>query len=229
MTKQQKSADLPFQSLCDHTFFTKGMGPRSVVIDAGANTGGFSASVFERFGCTPYALEPNATSAEQIKKAHIFPMALAAYNTQMEFFISGCSEGCSLICFPGHTQRRTVPTVTLATFMAENRIDRVDLLKLDIEGAELEVLLTAPTSLLRKIAQVTVEFHDFLHPEHGPMVRESVSRMAALGFMRFTFSSPQNTDVLFVNPALLALSHKVVLRARSRVIARHIRRVLRLA
>ena len=44
--------------------------------------------------------------------------------------------------------------MTLADFLDENGIENVDLLKMDIEGSEFEVLLTAEIETLRRIRRV---------------------------------------------------------------------------
>jgi hypothetical protein len=42
-----------------------------------------------------------------------------------------------------------------------NRIERIDLLKMDCEGAEYEILFGTPRDVLAKIAEIRMEIHDF--------------------------------------------------------------------
>lgn len=208
-----------------HTFFAGSLNARSVVIDAGANQGVFSRGCMEMFGCVPYALEPNPEMAARITGPRVFPLALAAKSTESEFFIGPESEGCSLFQHPDHTTSITVKATSLEDFLTEQQIAQVDLLKVDIEGAELEVL-SALTSRDR-IAQASVEFHDFLFPEQAEKVDSAIAHMKALGFDCYNFTSPWRGDVLFVNPKLLPLPLRTAWRARARVWARDLSRRVR--
>ncbi len=62
------------------------------------------------------------------------------------------------------TLRRTTLTCrmeTLSTFVSDHGIDRIDLLKIDAEKAELEIFRGIEAADWRKIRQVMVEVHDF--------------------------------------------------------------------
>ena len=69
-----------------------------------------------------------------------------------------------------------VPVIGFHEFLAQHGLKSVDLLKLDIEGAELELLsaLTSPSN----IAQITVEFHDFMFPETHPQVTRTIGSVS---------------------------------------------------
>jgi hypothetical protein len=41
------------------------------------------------------------------------------------------------------------------------QLPRIDLLKADIEGAEISMLTACPDEVLGRIAQIGIEFHDF--------------------------------------------------------------------
>ena len=53
--------------------------------------------------------------------------------------------------------------VSIDTLRREHGIDRIDLLKLDIEGAELDVL-SASDSWMHAVGAVVVELHDRFRP-----------------------------------------------------------------
>ena len=79
--------------------------------------------------------------------------------------------------------------------------DRVALLKLDIEGSEIDVLGGAGPDLLRRFDQITAEFHDFCGITPRPVVRETVRKVRDAGFHVFYFDRDvyRYADVLFVN------------------------------
>ncbi|CAN5904008.1 MAG: FkbM family methyltransferase [Gemmatimonadota bacterium] len=53
-----------------------------------------------------------------------------------------------------------VPTVTLEQIMEDERLESIDFLKLDCEGAEGAILETTPRTCLRRVRQIAMEFHD---------------------------------------------------------------------
>ena len=91
-----------------------------------------------------------------------------------------------------------VEVVDLHTFMLRAGLSRVDVMKVDVEGAELDVFESALESDLRLIGQISVEFHDFIYPKLRPRVEAVKLRLCAMGFWMINFSL-DNTDVLFIN------------------------------
>ncbi len=75
-------------------------------------------------------------------------------------------------------------------------LDRIALVKLDIEGAEFEA---ASDELLGRCGQITREFHNFITPQAGPRIAMILRRMEGLGFQVIRFTRRFHGDVLFVN------------------------------
>jgi hypothetical protein len=84
--------------------------------------------------------------------------------------------------------------------MAACGIDHIDLMKVDIEGSEIERFDTISDDLLDRIDQMTVEFHDFL-PEYelAAKVRATLDRLIGLGWLSIVFSRRDHSDVLLIN------------------------------
>jgi FkbM family methyltransferase len=59
-----------------------------------------------------------------------------------------------------NVKKTEVEAVTLEQIMDEYNLDRIDLLKLDCEGAEYDILYNAPTHLFDKIGMMTMEVHN---------------------------------------------------------------------
>ena len=67
-----------------------------------------------------------------------------------------------------NSNESTIPIhcVTLADFLLEAGLESVDLLKMDIEGSEWEVLFSTPTSVLRSVRYILLEYHE-VHARFG--------------------------------------------------------------
>ena len=86
---------------------------------------------------------------------------------------------------------------SLGRFLAETGLQAADLLKVDIEGAELDLFDAATVAELRCFRQITAEFHDFLWPEQATRVARAKRHLVLAGFRRIDFSL-DSSDVLFV-------------------------------
>jgi FkbM family methyltransferase len=60
-----------------------------------------------------------------------------------------------------------VNALTLEMFLRQNAISRVDLLKMDIEGSEIDVFEGATDEDLQRVDQFTIEFHSRIYPDIG--------------------------------------------------------------
>ena len=180
-----------------------------MVIDAGANLGAFSRQMVERFGCRCYALEPVPELLEKISESprvRRIALALGGANGEATLNLSRNPEANSVhACIAEKFgSRGTIVTrlSTLDDFLREEGLDGVDLLKLDIEGAEIAVLEAASDETLARVGQISVEFHDFLD---GFQERSAIAalrrRLRRAGFLCLVMSRPSgdHSDTLFIN------------------------------
>jgi hypothetical protein len=85
-------------------------------------------------------------------------------------------------------------------------ITKIDLLKLDIEGAEFDLIAVTPNQILQRISQIAVEFHDFKPAFRNRELFENArDRLIALGFICCNMAFRTNGDVLFLNPGRTGL------------------------
>jgi FkbM family methyltransferase len=113
----------------------------------------------------------------------------------------------------GIVDQVTVPTLTFSD--AVKRLgERIDLIKMDVEGAEIGILETASASALASCIQLTLEFHD----KSAPFVRSDVERvfrrMQAEGYGIVMGNWPRVDDVLFVNLKRVPAAKRIALRCR---------------
>ena len=156
--------------------------PRPVIVDAGANIG-ISAMWF--LACYPdatlHAFEPEsgnyrllAENFGHVQRVRLFQSALGRKVGEVTLHLGRSPGEHSLISSETGEDER-VRLTTLASHMDAENLDRIDLLKLDVEGSELDVLV----GLGERIRDVSVlvgevheklvnegEFYRFLH-QHG--------------------------------------------------------------
>ena len=65
----------------------------------------------------------------------------------------------------------------MADLFQHYNITDVSVLKLNVEGSEIEILMTMPERLFEHIDQIAVSFHDFLYGDHR-------KTEAVLGYLR---------------------------------------------
>jgi hypothetical protein len=82
----------------------------------------------------------------------------------------------------------------------------VDLIKMDVEGAEVDIFESATDEELRAVRQFTVEFHGRIYPELVTRVGAIKTRMRRLGFWCINFSHLSDTDAVFLNRSVLGVS-----------------------
>ena len=64
------------------------------------------------------------------------------------------------------------------------------MLKVDIEGAEWELLESLDESMLNRIDQISVEFHDFIDPTKKNRTQEVVERLKSFGYKTIISGAP---------------------------------------
>jgi methyltransferase FkbM-like protein len=74
--------------------------------------------------------------------------------------------------------------MTLENLTSQVPAASIDLMTMDIEGAELDVLECVPTRVLERVRQFSVEFHQFIYPESRnriePLKSNSASSVSGL-------------------------------------------------
>lgn len=139
------------------------------IVDAGANIGLASIWYASRYpDAKIVALEPEEGNFEILERnvsayRNIVPLRRALW----------CQSGTIALVDPGKSdysyrvrdvspaapQRETVPATTLSELMDEMGIEKVDLLKVDVEGAEKEIFETAG-GWIDRVGAIVIELHD---------------------------------------------------------------------
>ncbi|HEX7010987.1 MAG TPA: FkbM family methyltransferase [Phycisphaeraceae bacterium] len=150
---------------------------RIVYVDGGAHDGQFARQLRAHLPQLEiHAFEPNADLFPRLQDnlqsapGKCYPWALAAQSQAMEIFINASPMTSSLLPRSQLSQRyfdqvtrlrekRVIQAVSLDDWFSRSGLDRVDLLKLDLQGYELEALKGAGRLLDRGIGCIYCEVH----------------------------------------------------------------------
>jgi FkbM family methyltransferase len=144
-----------------------GLSRESVVYSFGIGRDlSFERALIERFGLTVHAFDPTPPAVEWVSTQRlpaglfVHPVGLADYDGSARFAPPGRPDRCSFSMLTASPSGEAVeaPVRRLITLMAELGHPRLDLLKMDIEGAEYRVLADVLRSSIRP-GQILVEFH----------------------------------------------------------------------
>lgn len=191
--------------ISEHTFLVAPITPQSTVVDLGVNLGTFATSVIQEFGCSVVGVEPVPHLFDAIRATEgltVERLAIAAEARQVTMFLSDSIYAATIDprLSEGDAPSVEVSAVSFGDLLDRFGLDRVPLVKVDIEGAEIEMFDTTPVETLQRVDQFSIEFHDFLDPSHAADVQRVRQRLHSAGFAEMSFST-DNTDVLFVNQA----------------------------
>jgi FkbM family methyltransferase len=185
-----------------HSFVSDWLSPSSVVVDLGVNTGGFAMHMIKR-GCAVFGVEPLVDLTRELPphpRLLVEPVAITGGESEVDLYVNP-SRCASLGLVEKGAVAVRVPGSTFEDLLDRWGVRKVDLVKADIEGAEIAMFDSTSDEALLRCLQITVEFHDFLDPAMvGDVARVSL-RLRKLGFDRISFSKYTQGDVLFVNPA----------------------------
>lgn len=197
-----------------HTILPDIVSPGSVVVDCGANVGRFSLEMIRRFGCLCYAIEASPDTFREIpatENLYRYNFALCRADKLVTMSIDEDTTR-STIKSGSKENTVTVQGGRLGEFLASEVSGKVvDVVKMDIEGAELEVIASLEDDHIRRVGQWTIEFHDFMGMMSVSDVDQCVSRIVGLGFYELYWSKRRNNaDVLLVNKNRLPLRRYIV-------------------
>ena len=191
------------------------------VIDVGANKGQFSLAVRSLFPDVEiHAFEPLESEFQVFKSVVTgpvkhYPMALGAEKAEARFYVTSRLDSSSLFK-PGQEHQdlygvtvsssKAVPVVRLSDAIDVRRLATPILMKLDVQGGELDVLKGA-AGILQFIDTIYTEASFVTLYERQPLAGEIIAFLANRGFaLRGVFNhsiapkvGPTQADFLFVS------------------------------
>ena len=179
---------------------SEGVGKDSVVYSLGIGDDiSFDLSLIDRYGAQVYAFDPTPETAEWLARQSLpqsfryQPVAISDHDGSSDFFAPVSGSKCSTLQarIPGQTPSHRVPARRLKTLMRELGHDRIDILKMDIEGAEYDVLQDLLTEHV-PVRQLLVEFHHRFPTIGARKTKQAVHLLRAHGFRIFWISATCN-------------------------------------
>lgn len=170
----------------------------------------FDLALIRRFGMTIHAFDPTPRCLEWVQQQALpaefrfHPYGVADYDGTAHFH-PPIREGAPDFTVIEREERGVGPAVEaqvrrLGTLMQELGHSRLDLLKLDIEGAEYPVIADLVNAGL-PVSQILIEFHH-RWPEFGEAkTREAVDLLRSAGFRIFSISKNRDYSLIRVPPS----------------------------
>lgn len=186
--------------------------PGDTVIDVGCGfDADLSVALIKKYGVKSYGVDPTKKHQKQLKKLELqhrgsffhLPFAVSSENREVEFFESKNSVSGSF--FSGHknmiadqTIAYGVKSLTPDSLLKEIGLNKVQYLKLDLEGAEYDLIFKNKKEFFQPFSQVFVEFH---HGTVGQYSKKHTKRAVGIfkknGFLPFTVD---DVSYLFFKP-----------------------------
>jgi FkbM family methyltransferase len=179
--------NLSSERLSGERHFLEQVVPRGakVIFDVGANEGDYVASIGAVHPAAHvYAFEPHPRTFERLRQRHgagrtkLFNLAVSDTSGTLELFDLADTAGSQLASLSADALENlkrpvnawSVRATTLDQFCEDNRIETIDLLKVDTEGFELAILRGARRLLEEKrISYIQFEFNEMNAATHSHM------------------------------------------------------------
>jgi len=164
----------------------------------------FDLQMIEKFNLSVFAFDPTPKSVEWLSRQQIpygfkaFPYGLANYTGDADFYLPENDNFVSASMISKQSEAFTrVKVRTLDDIMKELGHTYIDILKMDIEGAEYDVIENILGSGIQ-VHQLLVEYHHRFHPKGIKKTRESIEKLEKAGFALF-YVSPNGEEFSFIN------------------------------
>lgn len=196
-----------------HTFYPHLISPARQICDCGSHQAEFLLELAQDSPLgIAIAVEANPVLAEIISKSSIpnvqvinAAMVGDGHSGSVMLNLSINPEASSLFgevaAAFGKLEPVKVPSISFKEILHMLPNHLADLVKMDIEGAEIDVLLSTEHDVLSRLTQISVEFHENFSPAMRPGVVKVNRHLAKAGFYRVNANWPYTDDVLFVNHA----------------------------
>lgn len=165
----------------------------------------FDTALIKKFNLTIHAFDPTPKSIEWVKRQRFsdrFVMhdyGIAAFDGVISFYPPENPDHVShtLLDRPSTKAKAiSVAVKKLSTIMNELGHDQIDVLKMDVEGAEYDVIKDIDKAGIRP-QQILVEFHHRFPGVGIKRSKEAIERLRSMGYQLFSVSAT-NEELCFI-------------------------------
>lgn len=161
----------------------------TTAIDIGANVGLFTEWVLDRFGSDTkvISVEPNSKACESFSYMHsgkenVILEKLAVTSTDNDVIKLLVNPENTLISSvegtgDGYSDSEEIGTISLLSLLEKHGLSEVDLLKVDVEGAEYDIFSVVSPEDLRRFKHMLIEFHN-----NRGRASDLISKIISAGF-----------------------------------------------
>jgi FkbM family methyltransferase len=171
----------------------------------------FDLDIIKKHGCHVYGFDPTPKSINWIKQQQIpnefifYDFGIGVQSGNVKFYLPKNSDfiSGSIVEQKNINTKESivVKMKSLADIMQFLDHEKIDVLKIDIEGLEYELIESIVNSDI-KIFQILVEFHDRFFPDGKQKSQIAVKKLKEKGFVVFAVS-PTYEEVSFINKELI--------------------------
>jgi FkbM family methyltransferase len=175
-----------------------------IVLDIGANAGTFCKLFLEKGASKVYAFEPNQNAltnlnylASKESNLKVIEKAVHTNEEDLKFYITPNNTTIGSIN-KFHVEQENVeveeiivPTITLKNFVKQEKLNKIDLIKIDIEGAEYDIIENLEDEIFNITDKFLIEWHD----NTDGRVQKLIDKLTSKGYsITKTFNQNSNEE-----------------------------------
>lgn len=166
----------------------------------------FDLALIENHNCSVFGFDPTPKSIEWIKKQklpanfHFFEYGIGCISGSIDFYLPKNPEhvsGSIIIQSNVNTEKKIkVKMKSIFDIIKELEHEKIDILKLDIEGAEYDIIKDILNAKI-PITQILIEFHDRFVIDGMRKTKQTVNKMKSNGYSVFAISESKE-EISFI-------------------------------
>ena len=172
----------------------------------------FDEAIIQKHGCDVFGFDPTPKSIRWVKQNNrsehfkFFEFGLGATSGAVDFFLPKNPDYVSgSVLLKDHVsekERVTVQLKSLADTMVQLGHSHIDVLKMDIEGAEYNVIAALGKTDI-SIDQILIEFHDRFFENGLAKTKASIDILKSKGYAVFAVSESKE-EISFIRKSLIS-------------------------
>ena len=196
MSEEKQTIDEIFNSEIERWFSDSGdvyrrlnypeMDNNSLVMDLGGYIGNFTEAIYSRYNCKVMVFEPvnryyNICNYkfENNDKIEVYKYGLSGVDQKCTISVTG-DISSTFVNIESDCEKEIITIKSIGDFFEENSIEKVDLIKINIEGGEYDLLdyLISNPEILKKIKNIQVQYHIFIddHEKRRSLINSELEK-----------------------------------------------------